>query len=120
MVMKLLKFKENGTMESTLIEQRKDMRSDLSWPVSVWIPEANRFFSGKSVNVSKGGAYISLPVTAPVRPGNEVEVNFPRTMSLARQKGQYARIKTGKVIRVERSEVLRSGTIGLAVQFCGM
>ena len=107
-------------MESTVIEQRKDMRSDLAWPVSVWIPEANRFFTGKSINVSKGGAFISLPITAPVRPGHEIEVNFPRTMSLARQKGQYARIKTAKVIRVERSELLRTGTIGMAVQFLGL
>jgi hypothetical protein len=56
-------------------------------------------------------------MTTPVRPGHEVEVNFPRTMSLARQKGQYARIKIGKVLRVERSEMLSSGTISLAIQF---
>jgi hypothetical protein len=41
-------------------------------------------------------------------------------MSLARQKGQYARIKTAKVIRVERNELLRTGTIGMAVQFLGL
>ncbi|MGH2271169.1 PilZ domain-containing protein [Anaerohalosphaeraceae bacterium U12dextr] len=104
-------------MESTLIEQRRDVRSDLSWPVSIWLPEANRFFTGRSVNVSRGGAYISVPMTTPVRPGHEVEVNFPRTMSLARQKGQYARIKMGKILRVDRTEMLRNGSIGLAVQF---
>ena len=104
-------------MESTLIEQRRDVRSDLSWPVSIWLPEANRFFTGRSVNVSKGGAYISVPMTTPVRPGHEVEVNFPRTMSLARQKGQYARIKMGKILRVDRAEMLRNGSIGLAIQF---
>lgn len=120
MAIKYTTFRENGTMESTVVEQRRDVRSDLAWPVSVWIPEANRFFSGKSVNVSKGGAFISLPMTAPVRPGHEIEVNFPRTMSLAKQKGQYARIKTAKVLRVERNEMLHSGTIGLAVQFFGL
>ncbi|MEN6309277.1 MAG: PilZ domain-containing protein [Anaerohalosphaeraceae bacterium] len=104
-------------MESTLIEQRQDVRSDLSWPVSIWLPEANRFFTGRSVNVSKGGAYVSVPMTTPVRPGHEVEVNFPRTMSLARQKGQYARIKVGKILRVDRAEMLRNGSIGLAIQF---
>jgi len=104
-------------MESTLIEQRRDVRSDLSWPVSIWLPEANRFFTGRSVNVSKGGAYISVPMTTPVRPGHEIEVNFPRTMSLARQKGQYARIKMGKILRVDRAEMLRNGSIGLAVLF---
>lgn len=104
-------------MESTLIEQRQDVRSELSWPVSIWLPEANRFFTGRSVNVSKGGAYVSVPMTTPVRPGHEVEVNFPRTMSLARQKGQYARIKVGKILRVDRAEMLRNGSIGLAIQF---
>lgn len=104
-------------MESVAVEQRKDVRSDLSWPVSIWLPEANRFFNGKSVNVSKGGAFISVPMTTPVRPGHEVEINFPRTMSLAKQKGQYARIKHAKVLRVERQQMLKAGSIGIAVQF---
>lgn len=104
-------------MESTLVEQRRDTRSDLSWPVSIWLPEANRFFNGKSINVSKGGAFISMPMTTPIRPGNEIEVNFPRTMTLAKQKGQYARIKHAKVLRVDRNQMLQVGSIGVAVQF---
>jgi hypothetical protein len=104
-------------MESTLVEQRRDTRSDLAWPVSIWLPEANRFFNGKSINVSKGGAFISMPMTTPIRPGNEIEVNFPRTMTLAKQKGQYARIKHAKVLRVDRNQMLQVGSIGVAVQF---
>ena len=104
-------------MESTVVEQRQNIRQDLSWPVSVWLPEANRFFNGKSVNVSKGGALISVPMTTPVQPGNEVEINFPRTTSLAKQKGQYARIKNAKVVRVDRKQMLQAGFIGIAVQF---
>ena len=104
-------------MESAVINQRHDVRSDLTWPVSIWLPEANRFFNGKSINVSKGGAFISLPMTTPVRPGHEVEVNFPRTMSLAKQKGQYARIKHARILRVERHQMLQAGSIGIAVQF---
>lgn len=104
-------------MESTLVEQRRSVRSDIAWPVSIWMPEANRFFNGKSINVSKGGAYISVPMTAPVREGHEIEVNFPRTMSLAKQKGQYARIKNARVIRVDRRQMLQDGAIGVAVQF---
>jgi hypothetical protein len=46
-----------------------------------------------------------------------VEINFPRTTALAKQKGQYARIKSGKVLRVERKNVLKGGGIGMAVQF---
>jgi hypothetical protein len=56
-------------------------------------------------------------MTTPVRPGHEVEINFPRTMSLAKQKGQYARIKNARVLRVERKQMLKAGTIGVAVQF---
>ena len=104
-------------MESTLVDQRNDTRSELTWPVSIWLPEANRFFNGKSINVSKGGAFISMPMTTPIRPGNEIEVNFPRTMTLAKQKGQYARIKHAKVLRVDRNQMLQVGSIGVAVQF---
>ncbi len=104
-------------METAVVEQRKDARSDLSWPVSIWLPEANRFFNGKSINISKGGAYISVPMTTPVRPGHEIEINFPRTASLAKEKGRYARIRGGKVLRVERTNILEGADIGLAVQF---
>ena len=100
---------ENGTMESATVEQRQQIRQDLSWPISIWLPEANRFFNGKSVNVSKGGAFISVPVTTPVAEGNEIEINFPRSQTLAKEKGQYARIKNARVLRVERQQMLCGG-----------
>jgi hypothetical protein len=101
----------------TLVEQRNDIRTKLSWPVSVWLPEANRFFNGRSSNISKNGAFISLPITTPVKAGHVLEINFPRTSALAKEKGQFARIKSGKVVRVERSTVLKDATIGIAVAF---
>ena len=101
----------------TLVEQRKSTRTNLSWPVSVWLPEANRFFNGRSTNISKSGVYVTVPMTMPVRAGNVVEINFPRTMALARKKGQFARIKSGKVVRVERRSMLKDANIGIAIQF---
>ncbi len=101
----------------TVIENRKCNRTELTWPVSLWLPEANRFFNGKTVNVAKGGVLLSLPMAAPVKPGHVVEINFPRTVSLARKKGQFARIKSGRVIRVERDSITSDATIGVAVQF---
>jgi hypothetical protein len=83
----------------------------------MWLPEANRFFNGKTVNVARGGVLLSMPMTAPVRPGNIVEINFPRTTSLARKKGQFARIKAGKVLRVNRDTLTADATICVAVQF---
>ena len=105
--------------KTTFSEQRTDTRSDLAWPISMWLPEAGRFFNGKSVNISKGGVYLSVPMTTPVRIGHEVEINFPRTPSLAKQKGQYARIKHGKIVRVDRRSIFENGNIGLAVAFTG-
>lgn len=104
-------------MDTAVIEQRTDTRSDLAWPVSVWLPEASRFFNGKSKNISRGGVFIELPMTTPVRAGHEIEINFPRTAALAREKGKYARIKSGKVVRVDRSNMLEEASIGLAVEF---
>ena len=63
----------------TLLEQRKEVRSTLSWPVSIWLPQANSFFNGRSTNISKTGVFLSVPITTPVKAGHIVEINFPRT-----------------------------------------
>ena len=104
-------------MLETLTEQRKDTRTDLSWPVSVWVPKANRFFNGKSSNISKTGVFVKMPMTTPLGPGSMVELNFPRTTTLAEQKGQFARIKRGKVVRVDRDSTLEDASIGIGIVF---
>ena len=101
----------------TLVEQRKDNRSTVSWPVSVWVPEANRFFNGRSCNISKTGVFITLTVTVPIRAGHIVEHNFPRTVALAEEKGQFARIKSGRVVRVDRKNLLENAEIGVGIAF---
>lgn len=101
----------------TIVEQRKEARTDLAWPVSIWLPEANRFFNGQSSNISKTGVFVMLPVTMPVRVGQTVEINFPRTLTLAKQKGRFARIKSGKIVRVERSDMLKDASISVAIVF---
>lgn len=101
----------------TLTEHRREARTKLSWPVSVWLPEANRFFNGRSSNISKTGVFLTVPMTTPIRMGNTVEVNFPRTEVLAKEKGQFARVKSGKVVRVERHNLLKDTTIGVAIAF---
>jgi hypothetical protein len=85
--------------------------------VSVWLPEANRFFNGRSSNISKTGVFVTVPITMPVRLGHIVEINFPRTVTLAKQKGQFARIKSGKVVRVDRKNMLKDARIGVAIAF---
>ncbi|MBN1845771.1 MAG: PilZ domain-containing protein [Sedimentisphaerales bacterium] len=99
-------------------EQRRAERSTVQWPVSVWHPQASRFFNGKSVNVSPSGALLSLPLKAPVREGQQLEVNFPRAQKLASEKGSFARIKSARVVRVERHDALASANVKVAVVFC--
>jgi hypothetical protein len=103
-------------METT-VEQRRERRTNLSWPVSVWLPEADRFFTGRSANISKTGVLITVPISTPAREGSIVELNFPRSDALAREKGQYARIKRGRVVRVDRRNTLNSASIGLGIAF---
>lgn len=100
-----------------LVEQRKESRSTLAWPVSVWLPEANRFFNGRSCDVSKTGVFLRLPLTTPLRTGQTVELNFPRTQALAEEKGQFARIKKGNVVRVERKNAVHTAEIGVGIAF---
>ncbi len=101
----------------TMVENRRDARTSLSWPVSVWVPKANQFFNGQSANISKSGVFIKLPATASLGPGSVVEINFPRTPTLARQKGQHARIKQGKVVRVDRDGAHGDTSIGVGIAF---
>jgi hypothetical protein len=101
----------------TSVEQRKEQRTNLSWPVSVWLPQAGRFFHGRSANISKLGAFICVPMTMPVRKGDMVEMNFPRTDALAEEKGQFARIKRGRVVRIDRNHSLQDAMVGLGIAF---
>lgn len=101
----------------TLVEHRKEARTQVNWPVSVWVPAANRFFNGKSANISKTGVYIRMPMTVPMRAGQVVELNFPRTEVLAKEKGGFSRIKTGKVVRVDRKGLTDDANIGVGIAF---
>lgn len=101
----------------TSVEQRREKRTQLSWPVSIWLPDARRFFNGHSANISKTGAFVCVPMTTPARRGGVVELNFPRTEALALEKGQFARIKRGRIVRIDRRNTLEDATIGLGIAF---
>jgi hypothetical protein len=100
-----------------MYEQREAERLRVDWPVSVWHPKASRFFNGHSVNVSRKGALVLLPMKTPVREGQELEINFPRAEKLAEDKGAAARIKSAKVVRIDRYESVTSATIKVALAF---
>ncbi len=99
------------------LEQRNAHRTEVDWPISVWHPQLGRFFNGHSINVSRTGAFIELPLKAPLREGQELEINFPRRENLAQKKGSCARIKAARVIRVDRSNAIMSAAVKVALAF---
>ena len=104
-------------MIQTAVEQRKETRTNLSWPVSVWVPQANQFYNGTSANISKVGVLIHVPIETPLDPGSMVELNFPRTTNLAKKKGQFARIKQGRVVRIDKGEGFDEASMGVGIAF---
>ena len=90
---------------------------EVRWPVSLWNPKATRFSNGRSLNVSADGALLSLPMQVPLCEGQDVEINFPRTEMLAKDKGGFCRIKTARVVRIDRSEAVTSATIKVGLEF---
>ena len=69
------------------------------------------------MNVSMEGALISLPLQTPVCEGQDVEINFPRTEMLAKDKGSYSRIKTARVVRIDRSDAVDKAVVKIGLQF---
>jgi len=104
-----------------VVEERKEQRHDMDWPVSVWVPLLERFFNGRLINISQGGALISIPFEGYSFLKESIEVNLPRTNGLAKEKGQYSRIKLGKIIRIDTVETestpIKRGAINVAIQF---
>ena len=98
-------------------EQRRAERSEVVWPVSLWHPKAVRFFNGRSMNVSSTGVLVKLPLKIPLAEGQEVELNFPRSEPLAKDKGSFARIKTARVVRIDRTESLKSAAVMVGLAF---
>jgi len=102
-------------------EHRSSHRTTINWPVSVWHPAAAMFFNGRSVNVSRAGVLVTLPMKTPIRQGQSLELNFPRSKPLAGSKGGFARIKTAKVVRIDRNDTLNSTEVKVGLKFatCG-
>lgn len=99
------------------LERRSTGRYDLRWPVSLWHPEEERFFHIQSINISRTGAMLRVSLDTPVQLGQVVELNFPRTKSLATEHGCYARHKLARVVRVDELDYFFSGQVAVAMEF---
>lgn len=104
-------------MSENVCEQRNAKRAKVNWPISIWHPKASRFFNGRSIDISCRGALITLSMKVPVSEGQDLEVNFPRNKALAKEKGRFARIKTAKVVRIDRSKAVESTNVEVGLEF---
>lgn len=98
-------------------EQRRSVRKAINWPVSIWHPKAARFFNGLSINISQNGTLLELSLNVPLREGQDLEINFPRTEALAKDKGSFSRIKNARVVRVDRSDSLSNAKVKVGLAF---
>lgn len=97
-------------------EQRHAKRYGLDWPVCVWHEPTQKFYTGQSVNISSTGALIQLPLTAPIRFAETIDVNFPSPDGL--DSDRYpAKVFAGQVVRVNRRQSILDGVQNVAVRF---
>ena len=105
-----------GPMEAQTQEHRKAKRYKLDWPVCVWHEATGKFYNGRSVNISSNGALLRLPLTAPIRMAEGLEVNFPSPEGLAADR-YPAKVFTSQVVRVNRPQSILDGQQQVAVRF---
>jgi hypothetical protein len=105
-------------MGETVSERRKNKRYTLDWPVCLWHELNQRFYSGRSINISSSGALIHLPLTVPLRANEKVELNFPPPENEDTKEKIPAKVFTAKVIRVNRGQSILDANQSVALKFC--
>ncbi len=94
-------------------ERRAAKRVKLDWPVCLWHDNTQQFYNGRSANISATGALIKLPLTAPIRQDDSVEVNFPAPDDSIEE----SKVFTARVVRVNRGQSILEGNQFVALQF---
>lgn len=100
----------------TAQENRGAKRYTLDWPICIWHEPTGRFYRGHSVNISSTGALIRLPLSAPIRHEEAIDVNFPPPDGLDADR-YPAKVFTGKVVRVNRPQTILEGEQSIALHF---
>jgi len=100
-----------------LIEERRAAkRYPLERQVCVWHEPTQKFYNGTSVNVSSSGALLKLPLTAPIRMAEPLEVNFPVPNDLTTDR-LPPKVLSCHVVRVNRPQSILDGSQQVAVKF---
>jgi len=103
-------------MDDKLTERRQNRRYQLDWSACIWHDATKRFYSAKSVDISATGALVRIPLSAPIRVAEKIEVNF--TVPDGADPDQCAsKVFSAKVVRVNRGQSILEAQQSIALQF---
>jgi len=96
-------------------ERRQSGRLDVKWPVCIWHSALGRFVMAETKDISRGGLSVSVPMSVPFTPGQEVEVDFPH--GLPGGIAASLKPKRARVAHVCKEQTATSGQqiVGLAL-----
>jgi len=98
-------------------DRRKNKRIILEIPISAWVPAANKFYNGRTLNVSRSGALIKCIRGLPIKPGDQIEINFALTRPKANVVVSFTRVMNCRVTRKFQQNIKQSGNFIFAVCF---
>ena len=103
-------------MDATTAERRRHRRCPLPAAVTLHHFASKLTFRARSVDVSRGGLLIYVPVAAPVAPGQRVALTLA-----GHNRPEYANLSHGPVaatiVRVDRAKMARLGYLPVGVRF---
>jgi len=103
-------------MERKATERRQNRRYHLDWAACIWHDATKRFYTAQSVDISATGALVRIPLSAPIRVTEQVEVNF--TVPDGPDPDQCAsKVFSAKVVRVNRGQSILEAQQSIALQF---
>jgi c-di-GMP-binding flagellar brake protein YcgR len=108
-------------MTTMLLQQdrRSDPRYRIDWPVSISSERTGRTFKGRGQDMSHTGALVVLPLSAPLRPGQQVQVKTQRRSanSIVSEKARPPMLRTARVVRVLRGPQFLDGLQMVGLKF---
>ncbi len=92
-------------------ERRAYPRYDIDWPVALYQKDRDRLINGRGQDLSRGGALVALPLSVPLRLGQEVEVRLQPRTGPTQTPGnpQTPQVHNARVVRVQRGPRLLDG-----------
>jgi hypothetical protein len=101
-------------------ERRAHPRYQIDWPISLRQRQQGQLFNGRGHNLSKGGALVALPMSIPLRPGQEFEVTIQPHPNLDPPEGlphAPGEVRNARVVRVQRAPRFLEGIQMVGLQF---